>query len=332
MLRVGIIGAGQMGRIHAGALVRTGLVEITAVYDKEREGQHLATTYGAKLAASPEEFFALDLDAVVIATPTHTHAEYLELAQRAHLHIFCEKPLVRTQQELERVETLLSRYEKVVMVGHTVRFFPEYQYAQDVLRNEELGPLGVVRLARCRGFDLQASSWLYDFAKSGGVVLDMMIHDLDFIEWAAGPVRSVFARRAATESLENDYCLVVGRLDRGALFHIEASWAEPPHTFYYAYEIDAQQGILDFDSRRDPAYAFRRRRPAHCVSEPGFAFTPTTNTPYERQAQAFVKAVIEGTSAPVSLTEGARAVRLALAVLESAATGQPVNCIEQTAS
>lgn len=330
MLRVGVIGVGQMGCIHAAALARTGLVQIAAVYDKERDGQHLATTYGARVAASAEEFFSMDLDAVVIATPTHTHAEYLELAQRAHLHIFCEKPLVRTQQELERVEALFSSYEKLVMVGHTVRYFPEYQYAREVLRNNELGSLGVVRLSRCGGFDLQGSSWLYDFAKSGGVVLDMMVHDLDLVEWAAGPVSSVFARRAATESLENDYCLVIGRLESGALFHIEASWAEPLHTFYYAYEIDAQHGILDFDSRRDQAYTFRRRRPAQCVSETGFAFTPTTNTPYERQAQAFVKAVIEGTSAPVSLREGARAVRLALAVLESAATGRPVSCFQQT--
>ncbi|MGC8740018.1 MAG: Gfo/Idh/MocA family protein [Candidatus Sumerlaeaceae bacterium] len=326
MLRVGILGAGNLGRIHAAAFARTGKAKISAVYAPEQSSSHLADLHGARCARTLDEFFGdMHLDVVVIATPTHTHAELLEKAHETGVHVLCEKPLVRTEAELRRIEALFAGYPKMLMVGHTVRFFPEYEYARKVLIERQLGQLGVLRLGRCAGFDLPSNHWLFDFEKSGGAVLDMMIHDLDFAEWAAGPIVNVFARRSLGSSLADDLCLVVGRLADGALIHVEASWAEPPNTFYYFYELAASHGILDFDSRRAPAYSYKRRGAAHCCREEEVSFSPTRRTPYDRQAEAFIAAVAHGTPSPVPLTEGARAVRLALAVLDSAALKRPVD-------
>jgi predicted dehydrogenase len=325
VLKVGMIGAGNMARIHAAAFARTGKAQIAGVYALDQvAAAELAGLYDARAAASAQELLASDLDAVVIATPTHTHVQYLELAHAAGVHILCEKPLVRTTQELLRTEQLFAGSSKVVMVGHTVRFFPEYAYARTVLRQGELGQCGVLRLGRCAGFRLPADHWLCDFDKSGGVVLDMMIHDLDFVEWAAGPLESVFARHAAAATPADDLCLVVGRLRDGGLVHIEASWAEPPDTFYYFYELAASAGILDYDSRRAPAFCWRPRRDGHCFEPAAVALTPAALTPYDRQAAAFVDAVLAGEVPPVTLADGAWAVRLALAVLRSADTGEVV--------
>ncbi len=331
MLRLGVLGAGNMARIHASAFSRTGKARIAVFYAPDDAASRLAERHKAYCARSLDEFFEhTQLDAVVIATPTHTHAELLEKIRQANVHIFCEKPLARTEEELQHLENLFDGYPKIFMVGHTVRFFPEYEYARNVLSEHELGQLGVLRLGRCGGFDLPGEHWLFDFSKSGGVVLDMMIHDLDFADWAAGPLVSVFARRAHVPSPADDFCLVIGRLADGAIIHLEGSWAEPPNTFYYFYEIAASEGILDYDSRRSPAYQFRARGSAQCHFDQGTACTPTHHTPYDRQAEAFVDAIMRNGTSPVSLATGARAVRLALAVLESAATGRPVDVAPPT--
>lgn len=324
MIGIGIIGAGNMARLHAAALTRTGRVRIAAFYAPDERARELAEAYHAQTASEPEELFeSSSIDAVVIASPTHTHARYLEMAHRARKHVLCEKPLVRTVEELHRIEHLFRDYDRLVMVGHTVRFFPEYAYARDCVLHGTLGDLGVIRLGRCGGFDLPADHWLYNFSCSGGAVLDMMIHDLDFLEWLGGPIESLFAQRASADTLAQDYALVVGRLRSGALFHIEASWAEPPQCFYYFYELAGSKGILDYDSRRNPALTFAPRE-ADCFGHAATQVTPTNVTPYARQAEAFVQALAEGRESPVSLAQGGRAVQLALAVLESAATGQVV--------
>jgi predicted dehydrogenase len=326
MLQIGLVGAGRMGSVHAAALARTDNAVLRAVYDPDGEkARALAERYGAAALSAPEKLFDQELDALVIATPTYTHAEYLKEAHRAQLHVLCEKPLVRTADELREIEAMFAHYPKVVMVGHTVRFFPEYEYARDVLRAGELGELGVLRLSRCAGLDAPADSWLFDFEKSGAVVLDLMIHDLDFVEWAVGPFESLFAFKPRGSAAAQDMCLVIGRLSNGAIVHLEASWAEPPHTFYYAYEIAASQGILDYDSRRSPAYSWEPHGVSPCHDARALAFTPTMRTPYERQAEAFVNAVTNGNVAPINLNDGARAVRLALAVLHSVASGEPAD-------
>lgn len=327
MIGIGILGAGNMARVHAAEFAKSGRARICAIHAPDECAAELAAQYGAKNVQHAKDLFEMpEVDAVVIASPTHTHCEYLECARQAQKHVLCEKPVVRTFDELSRVEALFANYSKVVMAGHTVRFFPEYSFTRERLVRGELGNLGVIHLWRCAGFALESTHWLFDFQKSGGAVLDLMIHDLDFLEWAAGPIESVFALRPENSSLQNDACLVVARLRSGALAHLECSWAEPAGTFYYGFEIAGSDGICDFDSRRAPAFSYRSRHTSHCSPAKEISYTPTSKNPYSLEVAAFIDAVEGLCESPVPLSVGIRAVRLALSVLDSSARREEVLC------
>ncbi len=323
MIRIGLLGAGAMASLHAAAIHRNPRATLAGICAPDPTAQELAATYAVPAVRDPEELFGRDVDAVIIATPTPTHADLIAQACDAELGILCEKPLVRSEEEIAQIEKLLANYHRVVMVAQTLRFFPEYRYARNLLQEGQLGELGVLRLGRAAGFSRPPDHWLNDFEKSGGATLDLMIHDLDFVEWAAGPLCSLYARRVAATSLANDTCYVVGRLATGALVHLEASWAEQENSFYYYYEIAGRDGILEYDSRREPALSYL---PRSACDQPQSVLlgTPVATSPVERQLEAFLDA-IEGIAPPaVTWQEGVRAVRLALAALDSAAKNLPV--------
>lgn len=321
MIRVGFIGAGFIAESHAKAVRKSGLAEVVSVYAPDDSAARLAASCGAKVAASAADIIASpEIDAVSILSPTHTHADLLRQVHAAGKHVLCEKPLVRTVAEADEIAALFAGYRPVAMAGMVLRFWPEYRQLRDSVKAGDIGSIGTIRMVRGVTFPLPSDAWRGDFAKSGGVLLDVGIHDLDFVDWAFGPVTRVFTMRSQPDANgRNEYALVVARTVDGAIAHFEISGTEAPGAFYYGFEVAGSAGLIEMDSRTEPPLTVR---PAD-GTPPRIAY-PMEVTPHCAMVSAFLNAVATGAPSPVPMADGARAARLALAAYQSSQDNAPV--------
>jgi UDP-N-acetylglucosamine 3-dehydrogenase len=209
------------------------------------------------------------------------------------------------------------------LVAHVVRFFPEFVALRRAVLDGAIGRPALVRMARLSGYPRGRDDWHVPFDQSGGVLLDMGIHDLDWLLWTFGPAERVYARALdpASRPPYVDYALTTLRLRSGAIAHVESSWAETGgfHTFG---EVSGDAGLLTYDSAANPGLTLSLRQPA---AAPGVTIptTYTTESPYVAQMRHFARC-IRGEVEPIIAPEEAyEALRVALAALDAARSGQP---------
>jgi predicted dehydrogenase len=215
-----------------------------------------------------------------------------------------------------------------LLAAHVVRFFPEYALAHSAVMDGQIGKPGVIRLHRGSYRPKKpAGNWFLDEVKSGGILMDLMIHDYDYARWVAGEVESVSARRVTQLHADApvDYGLVILSHRSGVLSHIAGAWAYPPPTFRTHLEIAGDRGLIEFDSDGTaPIQNLILKSSGSNVPDVALPSSPVSESPYTTQIKEFYRALAEGTPARVSATDGLAAVQIAEAALESAHTGQPV--------
>lgn len=327
-MRVAIIGTGFMGKTHAEAWSQTDARLVAFVGKKGAEGKTLADAYGLRFATTLEAV-ASDIDVVDICTPTHLHLEHCLRAAAATKHVICEKPLALTVAEGQRMIQACRTAGVRLLVAHVLRFFPEYRLAREIAARGDIGEPAVLRLSRCTFRPRKADNWYVDPARSGGMMLDLMVHDFDYARWVAGDVVRVFAKAAQTSVPPGgiDHALAVLTHRRGAISHIEGSWAYPPSMFLTRLEIAGAAGLIEFTSPTTAAIEIHRLDdgPSQDVALPT---SPLRESPYTTQLRAFHQALVEGTEPPVRAEDGMAAVQIARAAIESVRRGAPVE-IEQ---
>jgi predicted dehydrogenase len=236
--RVGLIGAGNIGRFHARGLrglTRAGLVDATyvAVCDREIDraqefariaGLALVTDDARELIASPE------VNTVYVCTPTAEHSALVLAAAAAGKHVFCEKPLARTLGEAREMRDAVVSAGVRHQVGLVLRHSPIFTVLKEMTSDERLGRLMAVFFRDDQFFPIQghyASTWRKDIMiTGGGTLIEHSIHDLDAIEWLAGPVESLRAETrnfAGHEGVE-DLASVSLRFANGATGHLLSVW------------------------------------------------------------------------------------------------------------
>lgn len=322
MLRIGILGAGFAGAMHAhSALGLDGVQVIAVAAATPEEAAPLANECGARIEASAEQLCAAwDIDLVVVATPTHLHAAHTIAAARARKHVFCEKPLARTLADAEAMVRACREAGVTLAVGHVVRYFPEYRRAKALLDAGTLGRPAIATLTRGNFAVGSARGWYLDAAKSGGVVLDLMLHDLDTLRWWFGEPSRVYAKRfAGTAGLE--YALATIRYEDRPIVQVEASWAEHGG-FRTGFELRGDRGMLVHDSRTASPIALQS---PSGPAGPAMMATPTLHeTPYRAQLRDLCTRITRGDRPLVDGREGLRSLALGLAVIRSADTGEVV--------
>ena len=319
-LRVGVLGAGFAGAMHARSALGIDGVAVTAVAAATvEEAAPIAHETGARIEPDAATLCrAKDIDLVVVATPTYLHAEHAIAAARAGKHVFCEKPLARTLADAERIVRACDDARVALAVGHVVRYFPEYQAAKRMLDDGTLGRATLATLTRGNFAVGSARPWYLDPQKSGGVVLDLMLHDLDTVRWWFGEPQRIFARhmRAGDGGLE--YALATLRFDDRPIVHIEGSWAEHGG-FRTGFELRAANGMLVHDSRAASPFVVQ----APGGGAPAMMASPTlAESPYQRQLRDVFARIARGERPLVDGREGLRTLALGLAVIESAETGR----------
>jgi predicted dehydrogenase len=326
-LRVGIVGAGFMGRVHLAALAAEG-VAATVMDPHPGRAATLAEDHGADVCGSLDELIH-GVDVVDICAPTHRHTEIAIAAAGAGRHVICEKPLARTLDDAEAVIAACSRSGVRLFVAQVVRYFPEYVAARRALLDGAVGEPAVLRLKRAAYRPrVPPDHWLLDRDKSGRVVVDLMIHDFDMARWLAGDVVTVHCRSAAEDrpDLEVDHAVATLTHASGAISQVSGSWAYGTDTFRTAFEIAGSRGLISYDSATaQPIVSYLGAAPSQEAGAVGLPQSPAAEDPYRLELREFLAAIERGVPARVQPADGLEALRIALAAEASARTGQVVH-------
>lgn len=184
VVKVAIIGAGNIGRIHAEVCSKISNVHIAGIVDREEEtAKNLACTYKTKYFTNLDMLLKKEnIDIAAICTPTYLHPEMVEKIAKAKVNIFCEKPLALTIEEADKMIKIVRENQVKAIVGYVVRFWPEYIKARDIIISGELGKPLSFQCERLASIHYRrADDWKLKEEMSGGAALDMQTHDLDFL-------------------------------------------------------------------------------------------------------------------------------------------------------
>jgi myo-inositol 2-dehydrogenase/D-chiro-inositol 1-dehydrogenase len=325
-MRIGVLGAGRIGALHARTLAANPLVDGLVVSDPDRpRAERLGAELGARHAPSSEALVAAGVDALVVAAATPAHAELVHLAADAGLPVFCEKPIALDLATTDAVLDHVASSGILLQVGFQRRFDPGYMAAREMVRTGGLGELYLVRAA---GHDPAPPPEAY-VAASGGIWRDLLIHDLDVVPWVVGrEVIEVYADGTARSELfdrhgDVDSAAAVLRFAGGLLGVVSGSRHDPR-----GYDIRLEL----FGSRDSVAVGLDDRTPLRSVEpdvpapgRPGYRdFMERFETAYRAELQAFLEAVRDGLPSPCGGPDARRALRVALAAERSRAEHRPV--------
>jgi UDP-N-acetylglucosamine 3-dehydrogenase len=327
MKRIGIAGAGLTGGMHAARWVRLP-VTLAGFYTRTPEhAQAAAERYGGRAFPSLEALLDA-VDVVDVCTPTPAHKDIVLAAAAAGKDVICEKPIARHLRDAEAMIATCETSGVRLFMAHVVRFFPEYVRAKEILDSGRLGRPGVIRTVRGGNFpNPETQNWYVDFEQGGGVILDMLIHDIDYARWCFGEVERVFARGLTFGDVKDaDHVLLTARFQNGAIGHLEGSWAFPPGNFRTRLEISGDAGLLEVDSLDRPPIDVTLKQEetasAAGVPVPESPMHPADD-PYHREIAHFLSCLESGQEFLASPQDGLEALRIGLAAIQSLRTGQP---------
>ncbi len=312
-----------MGQTHAHSWTQLG-VEIGGIVSAEYDNASaFATQYGSQAFTSLAAMLA-HIDIVDICTPTHLHHAMVLEAAAAKKHIICEKPLARTVAEAEEMISFCHAQGVKLLVAQVVRYFPEYAAAHAQVTKGVIGEPAIIRLSR--GGFRPKPAWFHDQTQSGGLMLDMMIHDFDFARWIAGDVVRVFAKKISSShpNAPVDHALAILTHQSGAISHVEGSWAYPPTLFRTRCEIAGSDGLIEHDSEKARAIISYRHNDISAENAVPLPSNPLLEDPYTTQLRAFYAHIVDDAPLLVTAEDGKKALAIALAALNSAESGQVV--------
>lgn len=313
-LRIGLIGAGGIGRHLAWQLRPLSEAVLVGVYDAnaeltQRAAQELEVTPYDTLNALLKD---AQVDAVILATPPHTHYELgLQVLQHGK-HLFCEKPLALTVEHCDALLEAARAAQRVLMVGQVLRLFPLFWQSKQWLQEGVIGEPIAVNLQR-RGYEIKLfrEGWRADPAQSGGVLLEMNVHELDYLRWLLGDFEVVAAQGHqpfAEPNFVQQWSALL-RFQNGATATVEASIIDPLGG--YTVRIVGTEGALEHTGFSG-TIRYKRTDGQEMSLTPEEIGTPE---PFLWELRFFVRAVLYGETPPFDGYDGRMAVANAHAVL-----------------
>ena len=260
MFKVGIIGCGGMGNMHATCYEAIDGVELVAVAStNEDQLQKMQEEYKVKTYFSAEELILdSELDIIDICLPTFLHVEYAIKAMEAGKIVFIEKPLCLTAEDADLLLETQKRTGAKVQVGHVVRFWDEYVWLKNAVENKIYGNLISVNFTRLSPLPAWSwNDWFNDHTKSGSMALDMHIHDTDFIRYMMNAEPDNFKTNVTrTKAGVIDYISTSYNFG-DVLISAEACWAMPGNfPFKCAFTARFDDATVVFDTDTLNVYKF----------------------------------------------------------------------------
>ena len=296
MINLGIAGMGYIGKVHLEAARKVPSAQVLAVATLEPEKlRDLAP--GLQVYPSYSDLFRDDrLDAVIICLPTDLHEEAAVMAAQCGRHILCEKSMALDAASAQRMLRAAQTHGRILMVAHILRFWPQYARIKQLIDAGEIGSIHSVTASRLSKYP-PWSDWFRDPARSGGCLLDLQIHDVDFIHWILGHPQTVYTVgiQSPTGSWDHVHTTLTYPHSQAS---IEASLMMPESwPFSTSILATGTEGTLEYTFRvganiqeRDQAsHFFRLYKSDGTVSEP----TASTEDAFVAQLSYFVRCVAE---------------------------------------
>lgn len=309
-----------MGSVHLSAYAKMPEVEVVGVADTDPENATAgAALVGARAYSTYEELVrSEEVDVVDVCLPTGFHRDLALAVARDGKHLILEKPIARTLEDADEILGAFEEGDARLFVGHVVRFFPEYVRIKNMVEDGSLGKVGVARTSRRSPLLMGWNDWYADWRVSGGVLVDLLIHDFDFLRWCFGEVERVYARGVlGREHNRLDYALVTLRFEGGEISHLEGHWGYPG-AFNYSIEIAGSKALVTADSTEPSSLRLTGGAP-----ESG-GLAPVGKSPYQSELEHFVRCIEGGEEPIVSGKDARAALAISAAAIESIRTGEPV--------
>ena len=330
MTRVGVIGAGFMGKTHAAAYARIPGVEVAAVVDAELErAKQLAAEVGGAAFSDVSALISdPGVDVIDVCLPTPLHPATAIRSLQAGKHVVMEKPLALSLPEADAMLEAARTTGKFLMVAHVIRFWPEYIAIQKLV---ESGRIGKPRLATAYRLSNmpQWADWFRNPTAFGGAVLDLHIHDLDFVNLLFGKPQHVTAIGMKHETGGWNHVVSQVVYEAGSA-SVEASCMLPQdYPFTAGLKLVCERGVIEYHFRAGGA-SFEQGKPVsylllHEEGNPSQPIPFDAGDGYYNELAYFMECVVKDTLPSLVTPQDARlAVQTALACRQSLEQGQTI--------
>ena len=330
-VKFAVAGLGRIGKIHLENLLQMDQVEVVAVMDpmeecreyaRERKIPHIVNTYDELLVVAP-------FDSVVVCSPTDTHADYVEMAAKAGIHVFCEKPLDLSMQRVVEVLKVVKEANIKLMLGFNRRFDKEFRKVHDLVKQ---GAVGQPHLVKITSRDPGAPPVSY-IKQSGGLFLDMTIHDFDMARFVVGKeIEEVYAKGAVLvdpaigEAGDIDTAVVTLTYTDGTMAVIDNS-REAAYGYDQRIEVFGSKGMAQADNNYEDSHRLYNNKGIH-GSLPLHFFLERYAMAYKSEMASYVASLKNGDAMEVDGTDGLRSLQIGLAAIKSLKEKRPVKIAE----
>ncbi len=328
-VRLGVIGVGRIGRLHVRNLVtQVPHARVVAVADiVEEAARRVAAEHGIPEAYADPRYIMehKDIDAVVICSSTDTHAPLIEQAAEAGKHAFCEKPLAL---DLDRIDRVLAKVKEAgvkLQVGFQRRFDPSFRRARDLIAEGKIGEPHILRIT-----SRDPAPPPIEYIKvSGGIFLDMTIHDFDMSRFLLGDepeeifaIGNVLVDPAIGEAGDIDTAVITMRFRRGTLATIDNS-RRAVYGYDQRIEVFGSEGMIAVGNKTPDHVLLADEGGVH-TAKPVYFFIERYTEAYVEEMRAFVECILNDTEPPVTGVDGRAPVVMGYAAWESYRKGQPI--------
>jgi len=328
MVRFGVLGAGRIGNVHARTIAGSGRASVAYVADAiPAAAQKLAAAVGAKTATVDEIIAAKDVDAILIGTPTGTHADLIEAAARAGKAILCEKPV---SLSVERIEACLPVVEKAgvpLLIGFNRRYDPNFRALEQRLRGGDIGDVEILTIIS-RDPAPPPVSYIEG---SGGLYRDMMIHDFDMARFLLGDNEEIVTVHALGSVLTDPAIKPTGDVDT-AVVHMQtrsgklvviSNSRRATYGYDQRLEVHGSKGMLRANNIHMTTVEKADANGFNADVIQNF-FIDRYASAYAAEIAAFLDCMEKGTKPKANGHDGLMAQKLAEAATQSSKTGQVV--------
>ena len=327
MLKVGLLGAGRIGNVHAKAIASHPGSSLAAVSDVNTEAAaKLAALYGAEARSNEAIIGDKSIDAVLVATSTNTHSDLIEAATKAGKAVLCEKPVDLSLARAMACQKVVATTGRPVMIGFNRRFDPNFAGLKAAL---DRGEIGKSELLSITSFDPAPPPVSY-VKVSGGLFRDMMIHDFDIACWIMGAtpeqvtaVGTSIVDPEIGRAGDVDTAVVTLRYGDGRIAVIKNS-RRAAYGYDQRIEILGSGGLLSAGNVLESTVS-KATSTGVVSAKPEYFFLERYMRAYDAEWAAFVEAVTKKSSLPVTLADGVNALALAEAATRSAQTKSAVD-------
>ena len=332
-LKVGIIGAGRIGKVHAASISqRIEQAEVLAIADPDiEEAERVSRNQGIPMASKdPVEIIHHgDIDAVVICSPTDTHTEYIAACASHKKHIFCEKPVDLDLDKIKNILEVVNDAGIQMMVGFNRRFDPNFAKIKNLVSEGKIGDPQILKITS-RDPGPPPAQYI---KSSGGLFLDMAIHDFDMARFIVqDEVEEVYSKGAVMIDEEIgrlgdiDTAVTTLKFKNGALGVIDNS-RKAVYGYDQRLEIFGSGGMAKIDNNLPDNHELFDGSGSH-KSLPLNFFMERYTESYYMEMLEFVEAIIGGKPISVSGTDGLLSVAIGLAAKKSVEEERPVRLEE----